>query len=338
MKTLTIKGYEVLVDDEDVDKILQHTWYVNSTSVKERGMHYFYTVTHSRGKKQFIYLHRFLLGCTVNDGFDVDHIDHNGLNLCKQNLRKCAHKDNIKHQNKHIGSTSGYKGVHWSKCAERWQARITSDNVEYYLGLYDSKEAAARVYDKACIHFHKDFSILNFPREDYGENVSEEVMSILKKDLHSEYMGVSKSKGFWSAYISKDKRRYHLGLYETEENAARAYDIALDTLCKGKRQKNFPDAVYTDTEIKVVQEHIDGVYPHERKRKSEYLGIYQQKNGKWTAYVVLEDRKQVNAGTFLTEKEAAIARDAKAFELLGQKAKLNFPERVVDGVYNKEVL
>ena len=42
-------------------------------------------------------------------------------------------------------------------------------------------------------------------------------------------------------------------------------------------------------------------------------------------------------GSFDSEEAAAIAYDAKAFELLSSKAKLNFPERVVDGVYNKEI-
>lgn len=68
-----------------------------------------------------------------------------------------------------------------------------------------------------------------------------------------------------------------------------------------------------------------------------YRGVHPAAYGK---YVASFQRKGTvyNLGSFNSEEAAAIAYDAKAFELLKEKARLNFPERVVDGVYNKEVL
>lgn len=69
---------------------------------------------------------------------------------------------------------------------------------------------------------------------------------------------------------------------------------------------------------------------------TNYRGVHPAAYGKFTASVRWNN-KQYTVGSFGSEEEAAIAYDAKAFELLASKAKLNFPERVVNGVYNKEV-
>lgn len=69
---------------------------------------------------------------------------------------------------------------------------------------------------------------------------------------------------------------------------------------------------------------------------TNYRGVHPMAYNKFI--VTLQcDGVRHKIGSFGSEEEAAIAYDAKAFELKGNAAKLNFPERVVDGVYNKEI-
>lgn len=70
---------------------------------------------------------------------------------------------------------------------------------------------------------------------------------------------------------------------------------------------------------------------------TNYRGVHPMAYNKFIVSIQCNGTRH-KIGSFNSEEAAAIAYDAKAFELLGQKAKLNFPERVVDGVYNKECL
>lgn len=98
---------------------------------------------------------------------------------------------------------------------------------------------------------------------------------------------------------------------------------------------NLPKENYT-------QEDIDKAYEFYMsqlgaRNTSGYRGVsLNKKEGKYAAQLTV-DSKFHWLGWHKTPESAAIAYDAKAFELLGQKAKLNFPERVVNGVYNKEI-
>jgi hypothetical protein len=57
------------------------------------------------------------------------------------------------------------------------------------------------------------------------------------------------------------------------------------------------------------------------RRRSQYKGLRQERNGSWTARV---QRRHV--GTFKTEEAAARAYDIEAARTFGEFARLNFPE------------
>ena len=93
----------------------------------------------------------------------VDHIDHDGLNNRKRNLRLCTFAENCRNTRRTAPSTSKYKGVHWNKRRKKWAASIRFDNKTYHLGCFDSELAAALAYDQAAKKYHGAFASLNFP-------------------------------------------------------------------------------------------------------------------------------------------------------------------------------
>jgi hypothetical protein len=99
------------------------------------------------------------------DHLVVDHIDHNGLNNRKKNLRNCTFAENCRNTRLSSGTTSKYKGVHWHKRQKKWAAAIRCNNKTHHLGYFTDEAEAAKVYDKAAKKYHGVFASLNFPNK-----------------------------------------------------------------------------------------------------------------------------------------------------------------------------
>ena len=83
----------------------------------------------------------------------VDHIDGNILNNKIENLRVCTNTQNQYNQ-KTVRSSSGVKGVYWSKAANKWIASIKVNSKLKHLGTFSEKEDAimARVSAAKSLH------------------------------------------------------------------------------------------------------------------------------------------------------------------------------------------
>lgn len=105
-------------------------------------------------------LHALLLN--PKKGIQVDHIDHNGLNNQRENLRACTNAENSCNQRKRR-SASKYKGVYHDRraLARPWQASIKYNYRRIFLGYYVSEEAAAFAYNAAAKKYHGRFARLN---------------------------------------------------------------------------------------------------------------------------------------------------------------------------------
>jgi hypothetical protein len=108
------------------------TWYVYH---KEKSIGY-----HS------VLLHRFLMN--PPEGLHVDHIDHDGLNNRRYNLRNVTRTVNQLNNRKQTNNTSGYRGVVWDKDRNLFQAKIKLHGKQKMLGRYKTAEEANDVVVK----------------------------------------------------------------------------------------------------------------------------------------------------------------------------------------------
>jgi len=106
-------------------------------------------------------MHRSILN--VPDSLVVDHINGNGLDNRKANLRPATRSQNACNIPKYKPSRSKYKGLTWHKARRKWNARIRKNGKTYSLGYFDSQIPAAKAYDTAAKKLHKNFAKLNFP-------------------------------------------------------------------------------------------------------------------------------------------------------------------------------
>jgi len=113
-------------------------------------------------KETLIYIHQEVI--EVPKGMVIDHINHDGMDNRRANLRPATYSQNLYHRKKRSGAMySKYKGVHWHKNHRKWLARITFEKKTIHLGYFRNEIEAARAYDEATKKYHGEFASLNFP-------------------------------------------------------------------------------------------------------------------------------------------------------------------------------
>jgi hypothetical protein len=98
------------------------------------------------------------------EGMVVDHINHNGLDNRKVNMRLATRAENARYSRKTKNKFhSDYKGVYYIKRVKRWRARITFEGKTMYVGEFKDEKSAGKAYDRAAKKYFGEFACLNFP-------------------------------------------------------------------------------------------------------------------------------------------------------------------------------
>lgn len=149
--TLT-KGHRCVIDAKDVSLVSSYSWYA-----EEKKTTVYAKTSYRDGEKyKSIFMHRLLL--RPDDGKFCDHIDHDGLNNRRSNLRVCTIRENLANSRLRATSSSGYKGVYWEKDRGKWRAQIGFNGKKIKLGRYDTPEEAHKAYVKASQELYGEFS------------------------------------------------------------------------------------------------------------------------------------------------------------------------------------
>lgn len=139
-----------LVDDEDFDRLNQYRWQA------ELNGHVWYAKRRDNKNNKNIKMHRVIM--KTPDGVKTDHMDRNGLNNQKSNLRICTDSENAWNRKKRIDNISGFKGVSYHRKTNKWQARIMINGTDFYLGLFTTKLKAYEKYCKVSVKYHGKYS------------------------------------------------------------------------------------------------------------------------------------------------------------------------------------
>lgn len=209
---------------------------------------------------------------------------------------------------KKIPKSSRYPGVTYRKDLGGWAAYTPKigDKHRHNIGIFDTEEEACQAREKAIKDLETGKTVKT-PRQ-------------FRKT--SKYLGVYlQPNGHWKVRLYHDGINYHLGAHISEEAAAEAYDLAALKLLASAAQLNFP------AKIPEYRSKIDAGYelPTKNVKTSRYHGVaYRKDKKRWEAYLWDgQNKKRIRVGYFKSEEEAVRARDAKAKELFGDKAKLN---------------
>jgi hypothetical protein len=145
-----------LVDDEDYDELNRWTW---RKSKKGRAVRSY----RIKGKRIQAFMHRTIINAP--DGVKVDHIDGNGTNNVRSNLRLATGAENCQNARKIRKASSQYKGVYFCEPgAKPWRARIQYFGKRITIGSFASEVEAAQAWDAAARQYHGCFARLNFPK------------------------------------------------------------------------------------------------------------------------------------------------------------------------------
>jgi hypothetical protein len=192
------RGMYTIVDVKDYEQLRKLNWQVQS------GVQTYYATStiFINGKPKRIWMHRYLMLPKLDTEFGarcskagnpfkgiiIDHINGDGLDNRRANLRICTYSQNICNTRIKIKGASKYRGVSKSgKSDKPWQAKIYIHRKQIVIGFYETEIEAALAYDSAARKYHGLFATLNFPAKKPKLNIWQRIRKLRKlpaaKDL-----------------------------------------------------------------------------------------------------------------------------------------------------------
>lgn len=147
------QGYEAVIDAADVPLVQGRRWHVRNVSKVRYAQSS--TVARDGGKPRKLHMHRVVLDAPAD--LEVDHIDGDGLNNRRENLRLATKSQNQANRGPSAVSTSGLKGVSFHRRVGMWQAFIKARGKVYWLGYHATPEDAHKAYASSARDLFGEF-------------------------------------------------------------------------------------------------------------------------------------------------------------------------------------
>jgi len=145
------QGKVAIVDDEDLDLVDGYNW----VAAYDKGRWYAQAWRNSASNWR---MHRLIM--QADSSHEIDHINGDGLDNRRENLRFVSRAENTQNAKKRENTSSQYKGV--SKSGKRWRAYIRVNGKLYSLGSYKTELEAAMSYDYAAKEHYGEYANTNF--------------------------------------------------------------------------------------------------------------------------------------------------------------------------------
>ena len=148
-----------IVDPDDYDRLIKHKWYAQKSSA---GFYAARSLTNGKKeKRKNAHMHHLVIH--IPPGMFCDHINRNGLDNRKANLRPATNAQNMWNRPKlRKYPASRYKGVDWVRKQKSWRARISVNGRRIYIGSFKNQIDSAKAYDRSAKKYHGEFAVLNF--------------------------------------------------------------------------------------------------------------------------------------------------------------------------------
>lgn len=159
MEILLADGQKVMIDDEDYRIVCGYAWH----AVRDKNTYYARTTIRLDRKPKALSMHRLIMGLNFGDKRQVDHVNGNGLDNTRKNLRVVTSRQNNMNRRVRRNTTSNYKGVSWDQRTKKWRVTITINQRSRDIGFFSDEVLAAKTYDRKARELFGEYACLNFP-------------------------------------------------------------------------------------------------------------------------------------------------------------------------------
>ena len=219
-------GMKAIVDDEDYERVNQYNWYVTGKTKPQ-----VIRTIENNGNKTSVFLSHFILNHQLQEKTEcILFKNGNNLDFQKDNLITANRQISARKAKSKRDSLSKYKGVSWENYTKKWRAKLTVNGQTISIGRFNSEDEAALAYNETVVRILGVQAHLNIIGEDNRADtlILPKVLNKRNPNISktSTYrgVGVKKSTGKFESRIQKDGKQMCIGIFDTEIEAAKAYN------------------------------------------------------------------------------------------------------------------
>ena len=258
---------------EDKDLLLQYTYSLH------KGRSTNYAISNKR-----VLIHALVIGEKISPGYDIDHVDRDGLNNTRENLNVVTKAANTQNRNKKKNCLSKYVGV-TKKPKSKWVANIRINKKDIYLGMHEEEIDAGKIYDVYAINHYGPKCKTN------GLLSEEEINDILENGIPEKYVVKRRIKkdSDLPKYITREGEKYKVGFYKKDLSFKKVVDTLEEAI--ELRDKHL-------SEIKIKEDQKEAERRKNILRNSEGYAIINLKNKNSIYEIIVDDHVWPDVSSF----------------------------------------